>query len=75
MPSQAKLDLGYGPISDDKIKKMVKDGQVKVEKDGTLKRTASAPLKLNNSNAKPTTSFITNFMLPGAVSYTTKKKK
>lgn len=76
--ANAKLNLGYGPISDDQVKKMVKNEQVKAVKingKDTLVRTASAPSKLSYSNKKATTKFIIDAMMPGALGWAAKKKK
>ena len=55
--AQAKMDLGYGPITDEAVVNAVNNGWVDVvtDKNGkdTLVRTSSAPATLTNENNKP----------------------
>jgi hypothetical protein len=54
-----KLNLGYGPINDKAVENLVRSGAVEVvtDKNGknSLKKTSSAPAKLNNTKTKATT--------------------
>ncbi len=64
-----KLNLGYGPINDTAVENLVRTGAVKVTTDkngkNSLKKTSTAPKKLNNTKKKATTTSLVKNLFPG----------